>query len=119
MRISDWSSDVCSSDLDWRWLVGNWDVWHRRLKERLAGSDDWAEFGGKSACWPTLGGLGTIDDNILGLTNGEYRGFGIRAFDPAPRTWSIWWVDGRNPTRIDPPVVGRLDRKSTRLKSST
>src|SRR3546814_10152055 len=94
MRISDWSSDVCSSDL---------------LKERLAGSDDWAEFGGKSACWPTLGGLGTIDDNILDLPDGEYRGFGIRAFDPATRTWSIWWVDGRNPTRIDPPVVGRFD----------
>src|SRR3546814_12727007 len=49
---------------DWRWLVGNWDVWHRRLKERLAGSDDWAEFGGQSACWPTLGGLGTIDEHI-------------------------------------------------------
>src|SRR3546814_5783810 len=81
MRISDWSSDVCASDL----------------------------FGGKSACWPTLGGLGTIDDNILDLPDGEYRGFGIRAFDPATRTWSIWWVDGRNPTRIDPPVVGRFD----------
>src|SRR3546814_13444748 len=73
---------------DWRWLVGNWDVWHRRLKERLAGSDDWAEFGGKSACWPTLGGLGTIDDNILDLPDGEYRGFGISAFDPATRTRS-------------------------------
>ena len=94
---------------DWRWLVGNWDVWHRRLKERLAGSDDWAEFGGKSACWLTLGGLGTIDDNILDLPGGEYRGFGIRAFDPATRQWAIWWVDGRNPTHIEPPVVGCFD----------
>lgn len=94
---------------DWQWLVGNWDVWHRRLKERLAGSDDWAEFGGKSACWLTLDGLGTIDDNILDLPGGEYRGFGIRAFDPATQLWSIWWVDGRNPTTIDPPVVGHFD----------
>ena len=94
---------------DWQWLVGNWDVWHRRLKERLAGSDDWAEFAGKSACWLTLGGLGTIDDNIMELPGGEYRGFGIRAFDPATQRWSIWWVDGRNPTRIDPPVVGGFD----------
>jgi len=23
---------------DWDWLIGNWDVWHRRLKDRLAGS---------------------------------------------------------------------------------
>lgn len=95
---------------DWQWLVGNWNVWHRRLKERLAGSDDWAEFGGKSACWLTLGGLGTIDDNILDLPGGEYRGFGIRAFDPATGQWSIWWVDGRNPAVIDPPVVGRFDK---------
>lgn len=94
---------------DWQWLVGNWDVWHRRLKERLAGSDDWAEFGGRSACWLTLGGLGTIDDNILDLPGGEYRGFGIRAFDPETRQWAIWWVDGRNPTHIEPPVVGRFD----------
>src|SRR3546814_5525622 len=50
-----------------------------------------------------------MDDNILARPAGEYRGFGIRAFDPATRTWSIWWVDGRNPTRIDPPVVGRFD----------
>lgn len=94
---------------DWQWLVGDWDVWHRRLKERLAGSDDWVEFGGKSACWLTLGGLGTIDDNILDLPGGEYRGFGIRAFDPATQKWAIWWVDGRNPTLIEPPVIGRFD----------
>src|SRR5687768_18074005 len=49
---------------DWNWLVGNWDVWHRRLKERLAGSNDWQEFGGKSALWLSMNGLGTIDDNI-------------------------------------------------------
>lgn len=91
---------------DWQWLVGNWDVRHRRLQERLAGSDDWAEFAGKSACWPTMGGLGTIDDNILDLPGGTYRGAGVRAFDPTTGKWSIWWIDGRNPTRIDPPVVG-------------
>ncbi|RPH51568.1 MAG: twin-arginine translocation signal domain-containing protein, partial [Lysobacterales bacterium] len=24
---------------DWDWLLGNWDVLHRRLKDRLVGSD--------------------------------------------------------------------------------
>ena len=94
---------------DWQWLVGNWDVWHRRLKERLAGSDDWIEFTGRSACWLTMGGLGTIDDNVLDLPGGTYRGAGVRAFDPATGKWSIWWIDGRNPTRIDPPVVGGFE----------
>lgn len=26
---------------DWAWLVGNWDVWHRQLKERLVGDTHW------------------------------------------------------------------------------
>ena len=94
---------------DWRWLVGNWDVWHRRLKDRLAGSTDWEEFNGKSACWLTLGGLGTIDDNSLELPGDAYRGLGIRAFDPLSQRWSIWWLDGRNPTKIDPPVLGGFE----------
>lgn len=66
---------------DWCWLVGNWDVWHRRLKERLAGSTEWEEFGGKSALWLTMGGFGTIDDNIVSIPSGTYRGLSLRAFD--------------------------------------
>ena len=92
----------------WDWLTGNWDVWHRRLKDRLVGSNEWEEFGGKSALWLALGGLGTIDDNIMDLPGGTYRGLTVRAFDPTTQNWSIWWVDGRNPTHIDPPVIGRF-----------
>lgn len=97
---------------DWDWLVGNWDVWHRRLKERLEGSDEWQEFGGKSVLWLSMNGLGTIDDNIIDLPHGTYRGLTIRAFDPSTRRWSIWWLDGRNPTRLDPPVVGKFEGDS-------
>ncbi len=93
---------------DWDWLVGNWDVWHRRLQERLAGSNDWQEFGGQSALWLSMNGSGTIDDNIVDLPGDSYRGLTIRAFDTSSRQWSIWWLDGRNPTRIDPPVVGKI-----------
>jgi hypothetical protein len=91
---------------DWDWLVGNWDVRHRRLKERLAGSTEWEEFGGKSALWLMLGGLGTLDDNIVDIPSGTYRGLTVRAFDPASGQWAIWWVDGRNPGVIEPPVRG-------------
>ena len=94
---------------DWSWLVGDWDVRHRRLRERLAGSTTWDEFSGRSALWLTLGGLGTIDDNALDLPGGAYRALGVRAFDPASGQWSIWWLDPRNPGRIDPPVRGRFE----------
>lgn len=94
---------------DWDWLIGNWDVRHRRLRERLAGSDEWEEFGGKSAVWSTLGGLGTVDDNIVELPGGSYHGMSLRAYDAASDRWAIWWIDGRHPTRIDPPVRGGFD----------
>ena len=103
------AKDLDTHARDWHWLIGNWDVWHRRLQERLAGSNDWREFGGKSALWLSMNGHGTIDDNIIDLPGSSYRGLTIRAFDPATRQWSIWWLDGRHPTRIDPPVVGRFD----------
>ncbi|HEY0681325.1 MAG TPA: hypothetical protein VGD45_03245 [Steroidobacter sp.] len=98
--------DLASHAHDWDWLIGDWDVWHRRLKDRLAGSNEWQEFNGKSALWLTLNGLGTLDDNIVELPDGIYRGLTLRAFDPATRQWAIWWLDGRNPSRIDPPVYG-------------
>jgi hypothetical protein len=97
---------------DWDWLVGNWDVWHRRLKERLAGSNEWEQFPGKSALWLALGGLGTIDDNIVDIPSGSYRGLTVRAFDPASQRWAIWWVDARNPTVIEAPVRGGFEGDS-------
>lgn len=91
---------------DWDWLVGRWNVRHSRLRERLAGSRDWDAFNGTSQMWLTLGGLGTVDDNVLELPAGTYRAVGVRAFDPKAGQWSIWWLDGRDPTDLEPPVHG-------------
>ncbi|WP_369038874.1 hypothetical protein [Stenotrophomonas maltophilia] len=91
---------------DWRWLQGRWNVRHRRLKERLVGDTRWEDFTGTSAVWLTLDGLGTVDDNLMQLPGGAYHGLGVRAFDPASGRWSIWWLDGRDPTRFEPPVRG-------------
>jgi hypothetical protein len=91
---------------DWDWLLGSWDVFHSRLKDRLVHSNEWQEFAGKSAFWTTLGGLGNCDDNSLQLPAGDYRGLSVRAFDARTSSWAIWWLDGRNPERIDPPVRG-------------
>ncbi len=33
----------------------------------------------------------------------------MRTFDAQIGKWSIWWVDGRNPHRLDPPVVGGFE----------
>jgi hypothetical protein len=91
---------------DWDWLVGRWRVRHSRLKARLAGSTEWEEFDGSSVAWLTLDGLGTVDDNVVELPSGTYRAVGIRAYDPKTGQWSIWWLDGRFPGQIEPPVRG-------------
>ncbi len=90
---------------DWTFLVGRWNVRHRRLKERLVGSTQWEDFAGTCVNWPLMGGQGNVDDNVLELPGGTYRGVGVRAFNPATRQWSIWWIDSRIAT-IDPPVRG-------------
>jgi hypothetical protein len=91
---------------DFDFYFGTWRVHHRRLVSRLAGGDTWEEFDGTSTAWPLLGGAGNVDDNVLELPAGTYRAISLRSFDPATDQWSIWWLDGRSPTRLDPPVVG-------------
>jgi hypothetical protein len=105
-ECSSTSSATTSVQHDWDFLVGRWNVKHRRLKARLAGSTEWEEFNGTSTEWLTMGGAGTFDDNVIELPSGTYRAVGIRAYDPKSRQWSIWWLDERHPTAIEPPVMG-------------
>lgn len=89
--------------------TGKWRVRHRRLKQRLGGCIDWDEFDGSCEAWPILGGLGNIEDNRLDFPGGAYRAVALRSFDPATRSWAIWWLDGRWPHRLDVPVIGRFE----------
>jgi len=90
-------------------LIGNWRVHHRRLKERLANNREWVEFEGTSIARKILGGRGNMDDNVLNLPGGAYRAVTVRTYDPAEKLWSIWWIDSRHPGPLDPPVVGRFE----------
>lgn len=94
---------------DFAWLVGRWNVQHRRLKERLLNNHEWEEFTGTSELWLTMNGLGTVDDNVLNLPGGQYRAVGVRAFNSQTGKWLIWWLDSRNPTTLDPPVAGTFE----------
>jgi hypothetical protein len=94
---------------DFDFYFGSWRVHHTQLVERLAGSTAWREFEGTSIAQPTMAGAGNIDDNVLEHPDGTYRAVSIRAFDPEKRQWAIWWLDGRHPDRIEPPVYGRFE----------
>jgi hypothetical protein len=89
-------------------LIGRWQVRHRRLKRRLQGSDEWETFSGTSVASKLLGGHGNIDDNLIELPAGAYRAATLRAWDPGAGQWSIWWLDGRWPGRIEAPMRGAI-----------
>lgn len=94
---------------DFDFLHGPWRVDHRRLRERLRACTDWDHFDGTCTVHPLLDGQGNVDDNLLHLPGGRYRAATLRAHDPRTGRWSIWWLDGRHPDRLDVPVVGRFE----------
>ena len=93
---------------DFDFLIGEWTVVHRRLKERLAGSNEWIELTGPASVRKILGGLGNVDEIGIDLPEGGYTGSTLRLFRPATGEWTIYWMDSRDP-RLDPPMVGRFE----------
>jgi hypothetical protein len=91
---------------DFDFIVGEWTVSHRRLKERLCGCNDWIEFAGTSSTRRILGGFGNVEDNVLHFPSEVVRAAAFRSFDPKAGTWAIWWLDGRAPHNLDTPVIG-------------
>ncbi len=112
------SAAGASGDFDF--FIGAWTVKHRRLKKRLANNHDWEEFDGTCRCWSLLGGMANIDDSVVNLPGGAYRGVGLRAFDAKTGSWADWWLDGRNPHKIDVPIIGTFaDGVGTFLSDDT
>lgn len=93
---------------DFDFIIGDWVVRHSRLNRRFSGCDEWTEFDGRSSTAKILGGFGNLEDNLLHFPDGTFRAVALRSYCTQSRTWSIWWLDGRNPTRLDTPVVGRF-----------
>jgi hypothetical protein len=96
---------TAAGELDFDFLLGRWKVWNRRLRERLAGSDDWEEFEAHAAARPLRGVLGN-EDLFCTAHDGGFVGMSFRFFDPETELWSVYWADSRRPGLLDPPVFG-------------
>jgi hypothetical protein len=90
---------------DFDFLIGRWNVHHRRLRERLKGSTSWEAFEGISATRTILGRLGNLDEVILYREAGPVEALTLRFFDPKAAQWSIYWADSTNGFQ-PPPVIG-------------
>lgn len=91
---------------DFDFIIGHWNVRHRRLNARLCDCTAWTEFPGRMATRKILQGFGNVEDNVLGFPDGDVRAAAFRSFDPESGQWAIWWLDGRAPHELDVPVVG-------------
>src|SRR5712691_7718302 len=72
---------------DFDFLVGEWRVHSRRLKERLAGSNEWEEFEGTIVSRRYMDGWANVDDTVFRTPQGIYRGVAPRAYDPKSGQW--------------------------------
>src|SRR6266540_1184456 len=56
---------------DFDFLIGNWTVHNRRLKDRLKGCTDWEVFKSTCRCRHILGGLGNLDEFTMERASGR------------------------------------------------
>lgn len=97
---------------DFDFLHGRWQVHNERLRQRLAGSEDWEIFPAAQTCAPVLGGLGNVDAFVSdwgrpGAEDG-FQGMTLRLFNLERRQWSIYWA-GSHDGVLEPPVIGGYD----------
>jgi hypothetical protein len=92
---------------DFDFWMGRWTSRHRRLRERLAGCDEWDEFEATIVARPILDGLGNEEEFRTDYAGG-FVGMAFRFFDPAKKVWSIYWTDSRRSGELDPPVLGNF-----------
>jgi hypothetical protein len=110
-HLSHFSAPITSSLLStdehgFDFFFGHWLVRNRRLKQRMAGSNDWEEFDASSECHPILGGAGNRDE-FLSAHWPDFIGMSLRLFDPQSKLWSIYWISNQNMI-LQPPVVGQF-----------
>jgi hypothetical protein len=95
---------------DFDFLVGTWKFHLKRLTKRLAGSNDWVEYDGTTACRKVLDGRGEVEE--MNVDNPEkhfhIQGLAMRLYNPASRQWSIYWVNGADGIMEPNPMVGQF-----------
>jgi hypothetical protein len=106
LRNAEAASDAAPGDFDF--FLGDWKVRHRRLAQRLVGSNEWEEYEGSTRCQAILGGIANFNDSITRRAGATYRSLGLRAFDAKTKIWTDWSLDGRNPTQVSVDGVGQF-----------
>jgi hypothetical protein len=90
---------------DFDFIVGRWNIHHRRLRERLKGSVSWEEFDGTTVDRSIVGGLGNIGEAIIDLGSGPLVFMSLRLFSPQTQQWSVSFTNSLHGT-LSLPMFG-------------
>jgi hypothetical protein len=91
---------------DFDFLVGDWRVDHRYIR---AATREWADIDGTCDNRQLMNGWANVEEHLMNAPGGANRAVGLRAYDPKTEQWSVWWLDGRDPGNMGPPVKGRFE----------
>ncbi len=98
-------ASTAGSKSDFAFLNGAWRVDHRYLKPE---GGAWVEARGTVEHREFTNGWANVDDYVIEAPSGTNRAAALRSYDPQTAQWTIWWLDGRNPSVIDTPMQGRF-----------
>jgi hypothetical protein len=98
-------ASTSSSQHDFDFLIGKWQIHNRKLKSRLSGCSEWTEFEAHAECRKILNGFGNIDAFHTTVENRPFEGMSLRLFKPRTKLWSIYWADSEA-VALDVPQVG-------------
>ena len=102
------AASATSSNKDFDYLVGRWNISNRTLKQPLAGSDEWQEFDATQEFRLILLGLANVDIFHTEFDGKPFEGLTVRLFEPQTRLWTIYWADS-DAVRLDGGKVGSFD----------
>src|SRR6266852_5111569 len=93
---------------DFDFEVGSWNIHLKRLKDRLAGSTTWVEFGGTSVTRKVWDGRADLEEfETDSPAGGHIEGLTLRLYNPQSHQWSLYWSNSKNGT-MDPPQIGQF-----------
>lgn len=96
---------------DFDFLVGKWQVHHRRLRERLVGCTDWEEFDGTCTNENIMGGTANFDESEMERDGKRLNGMTLRLYDHNSGEWSLYWA-ATNSAIFDIPMIGSFAEKN-------
>jgi hypothetical protein len=93
---------------DFAFLEGEWTVQHRYLRVKPEGRE-WVEVKGTVSHHEYQDGWANIEDYVIDVPGGPNYAVGMRSYNPHNGQWTIWWLDGRDPSGMDEPMKGRFE----------